>query len=74
MRVVALVDAQGVAHRLADRRDGQTAFFRRVDHFDVQPGGHEDAVEERFAVARPRAPRWWPRRGFLDLVQIEGFR
>ena len=49
-----LIDAQGVAHRLAHGGDRQPALLGGVDHLDVQPGGHEDAVEERVALLASR--------------------
>ena len=66
-----LVDSQGVAHRLTHRRDRQPALLRGVDHLDVQPGGHEHAVEERIAVGGLADGGGGHRADLLDLVQIE---
>ncbi len=66
-----LVHAQGVAHRLAHRRDRQPAFLRRVDHLDVQPGGHEDAIEKRVAVGGLADGGGGHGANLLHLVEIE---
>ena len=68
---LTLLDAQGVAHRLADGRDGQPAFLRRVDHFDVQMRGHEDAIQEGLAVGGLADGRGGHGPDLLDLIEIE---
>ena len=67
MAVQILRVAGGVAHR----GNGQPALFRRVNHLDVQIGGHEDAVEERIGIARLANRTGGHRPNPLDLIEAE---
>ena len=66
-----LVDSQGVADRLTHGRDRQPALLGGVDHLDVQPRGHEQAVEERIAVGGFADGGGGHGADLLHLVQIE---